>query len=121
MGVAYIIGTCDTKEAELLYAKKEAERAGARARLVNVSTRGGSAKADVSAPRGLRGIIPRAKAAVLGLSGPGRRRGAPWQKRCSRFMMSRKDLGRRAWAWRIRQYGYRDHGHAGACRLAFPS
>jgi uncharacterized protein (UPF0261 family) len=49
LSVVYVIGTCDTKEAELFYAKREVERAGAKALLVDVSTRGKSSKADVPA------------------------------------------------------------------------
>ena len=51
MGIVYVVGTCDTKAPELLYAKQMAERAGARAVLVDVGTRpgGGAGVADVSA------------------------------------------------------------------------
>ena len=38
MGKVYIIGTLDTKEAELRYAKRRAEKAGAKVVLVDVST-----------------------------------------------------------------------------------
>jgi uncharacterized protein (UPF0261 family) len=49
MGKVYIAGTCDTKDAELLYAKRLVEKAGAKAVLVDVSTSQGwvSKKADV--------------------------------------------------------------------------
>ena len=52
MGIVYVVGTCDTKAPELLYAKQMAERAGARAVLVDVGTTapgGGAGVADVSA------------------------------------------------------------------------
>ena len=51
MGIVYVVGTCDTKAPELLYAKQMAERAGARAVLVDVGTGpgGGAGVADVSA------------------------------------------------------------------------
>ncbi len=51
MGIVYIVGTCDTKAPELLYAKQIAERAGARAVLVDVSTGpgAGGSVADISA------------------------------------------------------------------------
>jgi uncharacterized protein (UPF0261 family) len=42
MGKVYVIGTCDTKEAELRFAKACVEAAGVEALLVDVGTRGGS-------------------------------------------------------------------------------
>lgn len=49
MGKVYIIGTCDTKEPELTYARDCVRRAGAEAVLVDVGTRTVSSAADVSA------------------------------------------------------------------------
>ncbi len=48
MGKVYIVGTCDTKEAELLYARQAVEAAGAQAVLVDVGTTQGSSRADIS-------------------------------------------------------------------------
>lgn len=47
MAKVYVIGTCDTKEAELVYAKAMVEKAGAKAVLVDVGTKGSSSAADV--------------------------------------------------------------------------
>ena len=91
MGVAYIIGTCDTKEAELLYAKKEVERAGARARLVDVSTRGSSAKADVPAAI-VASHHPEGEAAVLGLADRGAAMSA-MAEALVRYLTGRRDVG----------------------------
>ncbi len=68
MGIIYVIGTCDTKEAELLFAKGEVERCGVAAALVDVSTRGGPSRADFTiAPSGSddRGLAVAAMAATL--------------------------------------------------------
>lgn len=91
MDVAYIIGTCDTKEAELLYAKKEVERAGARALLVDVSTQGGSAKADVPASV-VASHHPEGQAAVLGRQDRGAAVAAMAEALC-RYLTGRRDVG----------------------------
>jgi uncharacterized protein (UPF0261 family) len=49
MARVYVIGTCDTKAAELGYAKALIERAGVPAVLVDVGTRGSGEGADVAA------------------------------------------------------------------------
>ena len=49
MGKVYVIGTCDTKHDELVYAKRMAERAGAKALLADVSTRPHKFTADITA------------------------------------------------------------------------
>lgn len=91
MGKVYIIGTLDTKEAELRYAKRRAEKAGAKIVLVDVSTTPSKAKADVSA-REVARHHPKGEAAVLGLSDRGAAVGA-MAEALSRFMVSRKDVG----------------------------
>ena len=91
MGKVYIIGTLDTKEAELRYAKRRAEKAGAKVVLVDVSTTPSKAKADVSA-REVARHHPKGEAAVLGLADRGAAVGA-MAEALSRFMVSRKDVG----------------------------
>ena len=46
MKTVYVIGTCDTKEAELRYAVERAGAAGAAAVLVDISTTPSTARAD---------------------------------------------------------------------------
>jgi uncharacterized protein (UPF0261 family) len=91
VGRVYIIGTLDTKEAELRYAKRRAEKAGAKVVLVDVSTTPSKAKADVSA-REIARHHPKGEAAVLGLSDRGAAVGA-MADALSRFMVSRRDVG----------------------------
>ena len=91
MGKVYIIGTLDTKEAELRYAKRRAEKAGAKVVLVDVSTTPSKAKADVSAFEVAR-HHPREEAAVLGLSDRGIAVGA-MAEALSQYMVSRRDVG----------------------------
>ena len=91
MGKVYIIGTLDTKEAELRYARRRVEKAGAKVVLVDVSTTPGKAKADVSA-REVARHHPKGEAAVLGLTDRGAAVGA-MAEALSRFMVSRRDVG----------------------------
>ena len=91
MGKVYIIGTLDTKEAELRYAKRCAEKAGAKVVLVDVSTTPSKTKADVSAHEIAR-HHPKGEAAVLGLSDRGIAVGA-MAEALSRYMASRQDVG----------------------------
>ena len=91
MPKVYVIGTLDTKEAELRYAKARVEKAGASAVLVDVSTSRVSAKADVSASV-VAQHHPKGKAAVLGLSDRGIAVGA-MAEALSRYLVSRKDIG----------------------------
>ncbi len=91
MGKVYIIGTLDTKEAELRYAKRRAEKAGAGVVLVDVSTTPSKAKADVSA-REVARHHPKGEAAVLALTDRGAAVGA-MAEALSRFMVSRRDVG----------------------------
>ena len=91
MGKVYIIGTLDTKEAELRYARRRAEKAGAKVVLVDVSTTPSKAKADVSA-REVARHHPKGEGAVLGLPDRGAAVGA-MAEALSRYMISRKDVG----------------------------
>jgi uncharacterized protein (UPF0261 family) len=91
VGKVYIIGTLDTKEAELRYAKRRAEKAGANVVLVDVSTTPSRAKADVSA-REVARYHPKGEAAVLGLEDRGAAVGA-MAEALSRLMVSRRDVG----------------------------
>ena len=91
MGKVYIVGTLDTKEAELRYAKRRAEKAGAEVVLVDVSTTPCKAKADVSA-REVARHHPKGEAAVLGLSDRGAAVGA-MAEALSRYLEARKDVG----------------------------
>jgi len=91
VGKVYIIGTLDTKEAELRYAKKCVEKAGAKVVLVDVSTTPSKAKADVSASEVAR-HYPKGETAVLGLSDRGAAvAGMAWA--LWRFLLGRKDIG----------------------------
>jgi uncharacterized protein (UPF0261 family) len=87
----YIVGTLDTKEAELRYAKRRAEKAGAKVVLVDISTASNKAKADVSA-REIARHHPKGEAAVLGLADRGTAVGA-MAEALSRYIISRRDVG----------------------------
>jgi uncharacterized protein (UPF0261 family) len=90
MGRVYVIGTCDTKEDELLFAKREVERAGAEALLVDVSTKPVRSRADVSAEKIAR-HHPKGSAAVLGLSDRGEAVSA-MAEALTRYMLSLSDV-----------------------------
>ncbi len=90
MPKVYVIGTMDTKAAELRFAKRRMEKAGASAVLVDVSTSAVSAKADVSA-REVAQHHPKGEAAVLGLSDRGAAVGA-MAEALSHYLISRKDV-----------------------------
>ncbi|MBX9752548.1 MAG: Tm-1-like ATP-binding domain-containing protein [Roseococcus sp.] len=70
MSNVYVIGTCDTKEAELRFAADCIRRAGATPVLVDVGTKGASQAADVSAAE-IAAHHPQGAAAVLGLNDRG--------------------------------------------------
>ncbi|MEI6161282.1 MAG: Tm-1-like ATP-binding domain-containing protein [Roseococcus sp.] len=70
MSKVYVIGTCDTKEAELRFAADCVRRAGAAPVLVDVGTKGASLAADVSAAE-IAAHHPQGAAAVLGLNDRG--------------------------------------------------
>ncbi len=78
MGKVYVVGTCDTKEQELVYAKNLIQAAGVQAVLVDVGTKGISNSADVPATE-VAGYHPGGASAVLG----GDDRGAATSARCS--------------------------------------
>lgn len=65
MRPVYVIGTCDTKEAELRYAVERIAAAGAPALLVDISTTPSAAKADVT-PEIVARYHPEGPDAVLG-------------------------------------------------------
>jgi uncharacterized protein (UPF0261 family) len=91
MGKVYVIGTCDTKEAELAFAKACVEAAGVEALLVDVGTRGGSGAADVPA-REVAAAHPKGADAVLG----GEDRGAAvaaMAEALTRWLGARDDVG----------------------------
>ncbi len=91
MGKVYVIGTCDTKEAELVYARDMVERAGAKAVLVDVGTKGNSKAAKVSARQVAR-HHPEGEAAVLGLDDRGKAVSA-MSAALSAYLATRKDIG----------------------------
>lgn len=90
MPKVYVIGTLDTKEAELLFAKRCVEMAGAEAILIDVSTTGSSAKANVSASDVAR-HHPKGETAVLGQTDRGVAVSA-MAEALSRYMVSRQDV-----------------------------
>ncbi len=87
----YVIGTCDTKECELVYAKELIEAAGVPAVLVDVGTKAASQAADVPAKEVAR-HHPDGVDAVLGKDDRGAAVGA-MAVALSRFMGSRSDVG----------------------------
>jgi uncharacterized protein (UPF0261 family) len=90
-GRVYVIGTLDTKETELRYAKRMVEKAGAKAVLVDVSTMPHAGRADVSA-REVARFHPKGELAVLGLND----RGAAvsgMAAALSHFLVSAQDVG----------------------------
>ena len=70
MNSVYVIGTLDTKAAELRYAVERVRAAGATAVLVDISTTPSGAVADVSAET-VADHHPAGRQAVLGLSDRG--------------------------------------------------
>jgi uncharacterized protein (UPF0261 family) len=86
----YVIGTCDTKERELAYAKGLIEAAGVPAVLVDVGTKGASRAADVQAAEVAR-HHPDGADAVLGKDDRGAAVGA-MAVALTRFMESRDDV-----------------------------
>jgi uncharacterized protein (UPF0261 family) len=91
VGKVYVIGTCDTKADELVYAKRAIERAGVGAVLVDVGTRGQGGPADVSAAE-VAACHPQGKDAVLG----GNDRGAAvtaMAEALANWLAAREDVG----------------------------
>ena len=92
MGLVYVIGTCDTKEAELRFATECVRRAGADAVLVDVGTTGGGgAAADVSAAT-IAAHHPDGASAVLGLQDRGAAV-AGMALALTQWLTTRKDIG----------------------------
>jgi uncharacterized protein (UPF0261 family) len=91
MAKVYIIGTCDTKEAELAYAKACVIRAGADAVLVDVGTKGVSKAADVSS-RVVARHHPEGEKAVLGLDDRGKAVSA-MAEALTFYLGARKNIG----------------------------
>lgn len=91
MGKVYVVGTCDTKEAELVYARACIEKAGAKAVLIDVGTKGQSRMADVTA-RAVAKHHPEGEKAVLGLDDRGRAVSA-MALALTQYLRSRKDVG----------------------------
>lgn len=90
MRKVYVVGTCDTKGAELAFAKAEVERAGAPALLVDVSTRGGETS-DISAAE-IAKHHPDGAGAVLGKDDRGAAVSA-MSVALTRWLSSRDDIG----------------------------
>ena len=91
MSSVYVIGTCDTKEAELLYAVERVRAAGAVAVLVDISTTPSTAAADVT-PEMVAQHHPQGVSAVLGLTDRGRAVTAMGEA-LSAYLLSRKNIG----------------------------
>ena len=92
MSVVYVIGTCDTKEPELLFARREVERTGAMAKLVDVSTGSmPSAAADVSTTE-VAQFHPGGEKSVLGLEDRGTAVAA-MSEALARFLVAQTDVG----------------------------
>jgi uncharacterized protein (UPF0261 family) len=87
----YVVGTCDTKEAELRFAVERVAAAGAPALLVDISTTPSTASADVTPEMVVR-HHPEGARAVLGLSDRGRAVAA-MAEALARFLLSRDDIG----------------------------
>jgi uncharacterized protein (UPF0261 family) len=86
----YVVGTADTKGAELAYAKECVIAAGADAVLVDVGTRAGNAVADVSAEE-VAACHPKGAMAVLGESDRGAAITA-MAEALTRYLLSRDDI-----------------------------
>jgi uncharacterized protein (UPF0261 family) len=91
MSKVYVIGTCDTKEAELLYAKRLIEAQGVPAVLVDVGTKAPGNSPDVTAEQ-VASHHPEGAGAVLGLDDRGRAV-AGMASALARFLSTRDDIG----------------------------
>jgi len=87
----YVIGTCDTKEAELRYAVDRVRAAGADCALVDISTTQSTAVADVT-PEMVAKHHPHGTDAVLGYSDRGRAVTAMGEA-LTAYLLSRTDIG----------------------------
>ena len=91
MKPVYVIGTCDTKEAELRYAVAQVKAAGAPALLVDISTTPSNAKADVT-PEMVARHHPQGAGAVPGHGDRGRAVSA-MAEALTAFLLSRENIG----------------------------
>ena len=91
MKPVYVIGTCDTKEAELRYAVAQVMAAGAPALLVDISTTPSTAKTDVT-PEMVAKHHPSGADAVLGHADRGKAVSA-MAEALGCFLLSRNDIG----------------------------
>lgn len=91
MSTVYVIGTCDTKEAELRYAAARVKAAGADAVLADISTTPSASGADIT-PEMIACHHPKGADAVLGLSDRGRAVSAMGEA-LTAFLISRNDIG----------------------------
>ncbi|WP_395661039.1 Tm-1-like ATP-binding domain-containing protein [Aestuariivirga sp.] len=91
MKPVYVIGTCDTKEAELHYAAGRVAAAGAPALVVDISTTPSTARADVT-PEMVARHHPQGAGAVLGHADRGRAVTA-MAEALTQFLLSRHDIG----------------------------
>ncbi len=91
MSKVYVIGTCDTKEAELAYAKSLIEAQGVEAVLVDVGTKAPGRAPDVTAAE-VAAHHPDGAGAVLGLDDRGRAVGG-MAIALARFLAARGDVG----------------------------
>ncbi len=87
----YVVGTMDTKAAELGYAKAMVEAAGARALLVDVGTRSSESPADAK-PEEVAGHHPDGAGAVLGKHDRGEALAA-MSIALTRYLATRSDIG----------------------------
>jgi uncharacterized protein (UPF0261 family) len=91
MKTIYVVGTCDTKQEELGYVKRQVVSTGVPALLVDVGTRGRGLDVDVSAET-VAGYHPRGASAVLSLGDRGEAVDAMGLALAG-FLMSRPDVG----------------------------
>ncbi|MCA3556293.1 Tm-1-like ATP-binding domain-containing protein [Aestuariivirga sp.] len=91
MKPVYVIGTCDTKEAELRYAMERVQAAGAPALLVDISTARSHAQADVT-PETVAKHHPSGAAAVMGHADRGKAIAA-MAEALGNYLVSRGDIG----------------------------
>ena len=91
MKPVYVVGTCDTKEAELRYAVAQVIAAGTPALLVDISTTPSTAQADVT-PEMVAKHHPSGADAVLGHADRGKAVTA-MAEALGRFLTSRNDIG----------------------------
>ncbi|PZF75760.1 UPF0261 family protein [Aestuariivirga litoralis] len=91
MKPVHVIGTCDTKEAELRYAIEQVQKAGSPALLVDISTTPSTAQADVT-PETVAKHHPAGADAVLGHADRGKAVAA-MAEALGRFLLSRNDIG----------------------------